>query len=70
MFDVQAALRDLVEKEGSDLHLKAGSAPLYRVNGDLTLDAGAAVLNAEDTEGALRSLLSDEAKLEEFAQEH
>jgi twitching motility protein PilT len=70
MFDVKTALRELVEKEGSDLHLKAGSAPLYRVQGDLTLDSGAAQLSPEETEGALRALLSDEVKLEEFAQEH
>ena len=70
MFDVKTALRELVEKEGSDLHLKAGSAPLYRVQGDLTLDSGAAQLSPEETEGALRTLLSDEVKLEEFAQEH
>jgi twitching motility protein PilT len=70
MFDVNAALRELVEKEGSDLHLKVGSAPLYRVNGELTLEASAGPLTAEDTEGALKALLSDEVKLEEFAQEH
>ena len=70
MFDVMPALRELVEKEGSDLHLKVGSAPLYRVNGELTLDESAQPLSAEDTEGALRALLSDEAKLAEFAQEH
>jgi twitching motility protein PilT len=70
MFDVNPALRDLVAKEGSDLHLKVGSAPLFRVHGDLTLDADAELLTAEDTEAALKSLLSDESKLEEFAQEH
>jgi twitching motility protein PilT len=70
MFDVEAALRELVEKGGSDLHLKVGSAPLYRVNGDLLIDQGAAVLGAEDTEAALKALLSDEAKLAEFAREH
>ncbi|HEY4894614.1 MAG TPA: type IV pilus twitching motility protein PilT [Solirubrobacteraceae bacterium] len=70
MFDVQAALRELVDKEGSDLHLKVGSAPLYRVNGDLTLDSSAPLLSSEDTQRALKTLLSDEAKLEEFAQEH
>ena len=31
MFDVKEALRELVEKEGSDLHLKVDSRPLYRV---------------------------------------
>jgi twitching motility protein PilT len=70
MFDVQGALRELVEKGGSDLHLKVGTAPLYRVNGELTADSGVEGLTAEDTEGALRELLKDEAKLEEFAQEH
>ena len=31
MFDVHAALRELVAREGSDLHLKVDSAPLFRV---------------------------------------
>jgi twitching motility protein PilT len=70
MFDVVAALRELVEKEGSDLHLKVGSAPLFRVNGELTLEESVSPLTADDTENALKVLLSDEAKLAEFAQEH
>jgi twitching motility protein PilT len=70
MFDVDGALRELVAKEGSDLHLKVASAPLYRVNGELTIDSGADSLSAEDTDRALRELLSDQTKLEEFAQEH
>jgi twitching motility protein PilT len=70
MFDVEGALRELVRREGSDLHLKVGSGPLYRVHGDLAMDSSSEPLSAEDTEGALRKLLSDEAKLGEFAQEH
>jgi len=70
MFDVMTALRELVEKEGSDLHLKVGSAPLFRVNGDLTMEPSDAPLSADDTEGALRTLLSDELKLGEFEHEH
>jgi twitching motility protein PilT len=70
MFDVKAALRELVEKGGSDLHLKVDSAPLFRVNGELGLDQSAPPLSAADTEGALRTLLSDEVKLAEFGQEH
>jgi twitching motility protein PilT len=70
MFDVKLALRELVEKHGSDLHLKAGAAPLFRVNGALSHNEGAGQLAAEDTEDALRQLLSDETKLEEFAREH
>jgi len=64
------ALRELVDKEGSDLHLKVGSAPLYRVHGELIPDTSTAALSAEDTDGALKALLGDEAKLAEFAREH
>jgi twitching motility protein PilT len=70
MFDVDAALRELVQKEGSDLHLKVGAAPLYRVHGDLAPDPGADTLTREDTDGALKTLLNDPVKLEEFDQEH
>jgi twitching motility protein PilT len=70
MFDVKSALRELVEKQGSDLHLKVGASPLHRVNGELTLDASQQPLSSADTEGALRELLSDEVKLAEFAREH
>jgi twitching motility protein PilT len=70
MFDVKEALHRLVEKEGSDLHMKVSSRPLYRVHGTLATDESADVLSAEDTEGALRTLLTDDAKLSEFAQEH
>ena len=70
MFDVKDALRELVGKEGSDLHLKVGSCPLHRVHGELTLDRRVGELTAADTEGALRALLGDEGKLEEFAADH
>jgi twitching motility protein PilT len=70
MFDVDTALRELVAKEGSDLHLKVGAAPLYRVHGDLAHDTGADELTSDDTNGALKALLSDPVKLEEFAHEH
>jgi twitching motility protein PilT len=70
MFDVQGALRELVAKGGSDLHLKVGAAPLYRINGELGADPGTEQLSAQDTEQALGSLLSDEVKLSEFAREH
>jgi twitching motility protein PilT len=70
MFDVQAALRELVRRDGSDLHLKVDAKPLYRIAGQLTSDESAQTLCAEDTEGALKALLKDQAKLHEFAQEH
>jgi twitching motility protein PilT len=70
MFDVEAALRELIAKKGSDLHLKVGNKPLFRVDGELAAEQDAPVLSAEDTEHALEVLLSDEAKLKEFADEH
>ena len=70
MFDIREALRELVAKEGSDLHIKVHSKPLYRVHGDLAADEGADVLTADDTENALKEILADEAKLAEFAEEH
>jgi twitching motility protein PilT len=69
MFDVHAALRDLVARGGSDLHLKVSSPPLFRVDGGLGPEQGAPLLTAEDTESAVHALLHDQAKLEEFSQE-
>src|ERR1700728_2270664 len=70
MFDVHAALRKLVASGGSDLHLKVNSSPLYRVQGVLGPDQSVPVLSAQDTEQALHELLHDQAKLQEFAEEH
>ena len=70
MFDVQAALRELVGKHGSDLHLKVDAPPLYRVDGDLSPDPQVEALSAEDTERALHDLLHDPVKLQGFSDEH
>jgi twitching motility protein PilT len=70
MFDVLATLNELVRREGSDLHLKVGSAPLMRVNGVLAADPAAAPLSAQDTDRVLHELLHDPVKLQEFAEEH
>ena len=68
MFDVRSALRTLVDQEGSDLHLKVGSPPLFRVHGVLGPGDGPDLF-AEDSERALHELLTDEAKLGEFGAE-
>jgi twitching motility protein PilT len=70
MFDVQSALRELVSRHGSDLHLKVDSPPLYRVHGVLSHEDQGEVLSAEDTERALHDLLHDPSKLQEFTDEH
>jgi twitching motility protein PilT len=70
MFDVQPALRELVVRHGSDLHLKVDAPPLFRVNGILASDEHGEALSAEDTERALHDLLHDPVKLQEFSEEH
>jgi twitching motility protein PilT len=70
MFDVHTALRDLVARNGSDLHLKAGSPPLFRIHGRLGPEPGAPPLTGEDTENVVHALLHDQAKLKEFGEEH
>ena len=35
MIDLDFLLQQLVEREGSDLHLRAGEPPVYRIHGDL-----------------------------------
>ena len=69
MFDVMLAMRELVAKEGSDLHLKVGCAPLFRVNGRLGPEEGVDPLSPHDTHAALTRLLDDERKLQEFEEE-
>jgi twitching motility protein PilT len=70
MFDVQSALRELVGRKGSDLHLKVDSVPLYRVHGNLCREENVDALTPEDTERALHDLLHDATKLHEFSEEH
>jgi twitching motility protein PilT len=70
MFDLDAALRRVIELDGSDLHLKVPSPPLIRRNGVLEPIPGEVPLTPEDTELILAKLLTDKAKLEEFNDEH
>src|SRR5947207_2762693 len=66
---VEQALRYLVEKGGSDLHLTAGCPPLVRLQGALIPIPGTPELSAEDTHEVLESFLEDPDKREEFAEE-
>jgi twitching motility protein PilT len=49
----------LLELNGSDLHLKAGTPPAARVRGLLTYVEGYDTLRPEDTEGYLKEILPD-----------
>jgi twitching motility protein PilT len=70
MFEIDAALRQLVEAGGSDLHLKAGAPPQIRVNGSLRPIEGAPTLNAKDTERVVGAMLTGEDHRAEFAAEN
>ena len=66
-FDVDAALKYMVEREGSDLHLKVGSPPVARVHGDLWALQGTDALTPEDTEAVLNHIAANNPRvLEEF----
>ncbi|HEY5143044.1 MAG TPA: type IV pilus twitching motility protein PilT [Solirubrobacteraceae bacterium] len=69
-FDLHAALTYLVEAGGSDLHIKAESQPLARIDGALRPLEGSDVLTPDDTEAVVHLMLHDAVKLREFAEEH
>jgi twitching motility protein PilU len=56
-------LRELKQRDGSDLYLTAESAPLYRVNGS-TQVASESVLDAADVEAIVRAVIGDHDWLE------
>src|SRR4051794_1129828 len=68
-FDIDAALRYVVEREGSDLHVKVASPPMARIHGALKPIEDSESLSEEETEAALEHILSDAALLKEFADE-
>ncbi len=71
VIDIHEALCALVACDGSDLHLKIGSIPLARVDGELgpLSDDPWPVLVPEDTEGALKALIGTGERYDEFMRE-
>ncbi|MEK6277206.1 MAG: type IV pilus twitching motility protein PilT [Actinomycetota bacterium] len=68
MFNIESALRQVVEMGGSDLHVKVGSPPIVRVDGLLRPLEGAEPLRPEDTERSLEMILREEKLRKEFAE--
>jgi twitching motility protein PilT len=68
MFEIDSALRYVVENEGSDLHVKVGSPPMGRIHGQLAPIPGTETLEPEATESALNTILREQRLREEFAQ--
>ena len=58
-FDIDPALRYVVEREGSDLHVKVPAPPMARVHGVLAPIQGTEPLTPEDTDAALEHILHD-----------
>jgi twitching motility protein PilT len=68
-FDLQHALRAVVEEGGSDLHIKVPSRPLMRLQGRLTPLEDTEPLTPADTERVLREMLTASDRLAEFARD-
>jgi twitching motility protein PilT len=68
-FQVDDALRYVVENEGSDLHLKVGSPPMTRIHGGLQQIPGFDPISPEDAEESLRTLVGDRPARAEFDEE-
>src|SRR5262245_28765033 len=65
MFDIDSALRTMVEREGSDLHVKVGVPPTARMHGELAHLEGYQPLTAEETEAAFKHM-AEARSLAEF----
>ncbi len=61
MTELDELLQLLVERGGSDLHLRVGEPPVFRVNG-LLERAERSLLTAEDTKRLVCSLMNDERR--------
>src|ERR1700754_2604611 len=69
MFEIETALRALVERGGSDLHIKVGSPAMARVEGELgPLMPDSEPLGPEQTEAAFLAIAPQRTQ-EEFATE-
>src|SRR5680860_1668246 len=68
MFDIDQALRTLVERGGSDLHVKVAAPPTIRLHGELVPLEGHPPLSGEDTEKAFHDI-AEVRSLTEFEEE-
>src|SRR5262245_52797852 len=65
MFEIDSALRTLVERGGSDLHVKVAAPPTIRLHGELVPLEGYSPLRQEDTAKAFRDI-AEERSVAEF----
>ena len=61
MAKIDELLRMLVTQQGSDLHIKCGEPPIYRIHGQL-VRTSLPVMSADDTKVLLYEILNDERR--------
>lgn len=67
--DIDTLLRTLVIKKASDLHLQAGSPPIFRIHGELEV-TDLAPLTSKEIEERFVNTIMDEEQKEKFKEEH
>jgi twitching motility protein PilT len=70
VFDLEQALRRVIELDGSDLHLKVPAQPTIRRQGRLESIPDSEPLTPEVMEGVLTQLVTDERKMAEFREQN
>jgi twitching motility protein PilT len=65
MFEMNSALRSLIDRNGSDLHVKVGPRPIVRVDGELVPLEQFEPLTESDTEKAFHDI-AEQRSVEEF----
>ncbi len=68
MAKIDELLRVLVSQQGSDLHIKFGEPPVYRIHGQL-VRTSLPVMTADDTKSLLYEILNEERR-QKFEQTH
>lgn len=64
MDKIERLLRVLVSNKASDLHLRAGSSPMLRANGEIAPIAGEAILTSEEIDVMLSSVMLEQYRSE------
>ena len=67
--DVGALLHHMISRGGSDLHVKVGSPPRIRIDGEMEIVNGAEALRPDDTQEMMLGLLNTTQR-KEFEEEH
>lgn len=66
--DINDLLRMALDKKASDLHLKVGNHPFLRIDGELKVQGGSAIITAQDMDTILKQV-TNEAQRNAFAKE-